>query len=272
MVAIAAAVCHNFAAMDAAMLEQVGLVVAGLLSGVVSGLTGANGMGIVLSVLLLSGHQIHEVIGLCLLSQIFTMSTAAFALTRSTKLRWRLLPALCVPSAFFAVVGAKVALRIPKDPLTVMIIVGIGVIGLMLVRAKRKHHDEPPEDAHPSTKAYAIVGVTGGLSGFMAGLAGGGGNIIVANALHKLLALRFHQAVLLSLCLGVVSAALGSSPYILEGRVDLAHAPLIIAPALVSAWIAAGYNTKFDPVTIKRIQGWYLLFIAGILALRHFAG
>jgi uncharacterized membrane protein YfcA len=109
------------------------------------------------------------------------------------------------------------------------------------------------------------------LSGFLAGLLGGGGNIVVANALYKVLKVPFRRAVALSLCLGVLSAISGVLPYLHAGRVDLALAPWILIPALGLAWFSSGYAITVPIDKIRRGQGLYLVVVAVILAGRQLA-
>ncbi len=246
------------------------LIVAGLLNGAVTGTTGANGMVLILSFLVMLGLGIHETIGICLVVQLFTMSTALAAVRTRTAVSWRLALVLCVPASVASLVGAKVALRIPGAVLEALVIGLLLCVGLLLLRARKSPSDAEAGDAveTPRRGALVRVGAVGVISGGMAGMVGGGGNIVVANALNRVLGLPFRRAVALSLCLGITSAALGSMPYLLERRVDPTVAIWVLVPALIAAWVTSRWSHRVSIPIIRRIQGVYLTVVATMLAVR----
>jgi uncharacterized membrane protein YfcA len=93
---------------------------AGALMGAVTGLTGANGMSVLVSVLVLAGNRIHDVVGLCLATQIVAMAAAAVPQVQTQGVSWRIVGMLCPPAAVAAFVGARVALAIPAVVLTIV--------------------------------------------------------------------------------------------------------------------------------------------------------
>ncbi|MEZ4320725.1 MAG: sulfite exporter TauE/SafE family protein [Myxococcota bacterium] len=246
------------------------LVLAGALSGAVTGVTGGNGMSVMLSVLLLLGLPVHEVIGVCLAVQAVTMAAAFVPLVRSVGLDWELVPVICLPAVALSWVGARVALWMDADALVWVVAVALAAIGGLLLRAKGGPDQAVETGAirHRSSQ-LAAISAAGGLSGFLAGLLGGGGNILVANALYKGLGVPFRRAVALSLCLGVVAAASGAGPYVLEGRVDPTVAPWMLVPALIVASTSGHWATTLPVAHVRRAQGLYLVAVAAILVARQ---
>ena len=244
---------------------------AGALMGAVTGLTGANGMSVLVSILLLAGNRIHEVIGLCLATQIVAMSAAAVPHIQAQGVSWRIVGALCLPAALFAYLGARVALAIPAVVLTVFVIATLAILGGALIRAR-------PEAAKPEAgdhggarrgRQLALVGFAGVLSGFFAGLVGGGANIAVAYALHRVLGIGYRRSIAMSLCLGVVSAILGAASYLAAGRLDLLRALVIAVPALVTARLFSALSSRLPTHRIKQTQGAYLLLAAAAVLARR---
>lgn len=243
------------------------LVLAGLASGSVTGLTGGNGMSVMMSILLVAGLPVHEVVGVCLLVQAFTMGVALVPLVRTAGLAQELVPVLCLPALALSWVGARVALWTDPRVLLWAVTVALGLIGALLLRAKHDRPEPTPRDLE--ARDLASIGALGGASGFLAGMLGGGGNIVVANVLYGGMGIPFRRALALSLCLGVVAALSGSLPYVLEGRVDLALAPWILSPSLGATWIAGRYAARLPIHQVRRAQGAHLTAVALLLVARQ---
>ena len=249
-------------------------VLAGVLNGLVTGTTGANGMVLILSILMMAGVGIHETIGTCLAVQVFTMTTALITRATRSELSGRLVLVLCVPAISASFAGAKLALRVPGALLEGLVMGLLLVVGLLLLRPRSTMTTRIAEDRGHDVRpgALARMGLVGTVSGGLAGLVGGGGNIVVANAVHKLLGLPFRSAVALSLCLGITAATLGVVPYLLDDRLDASIVPWVLAPALVAAWMSSRWSHRVSVPTIRRIQGAYLMIVATALAARACSG
>src|SRR6185369_10145854 len=112
------------------------LVLAGVLNGAITGLTGSNAVAAILSVLLLAGYKVHDVIGLCLVTQIFTLSATLVPAARAEGLPRAATALLCAPAAVFAYAGGTVGLRVPGPVLTAVIASVLGIMGVALLRGK----------------------------------------------------------------------------------------------------------------------------------------
>lgn len=248
------------------------LIFAGTLNGIITGLTGANGMAVLMSILLLAGFKVHNVIGMCLVIQIFTMFAALYPMCKKTQLQWKVILLIGIPATGFSFLGANLALQVSGHTLTTFIIIVMFIFGIMLLRSGKKEENNQKEakDNSLSKKKYFLLTIAGSMSGFMAGLVGGGGNIIVANVLHRLLGLAFRQAVAISLSLGIIAAFVGSIPYVRNGYVGLDNSLFILVPAVFFAWILAHHSHRIDIHLIRRIQGSYLLIVSGIITLKQF--
>lgn len=245
------------------------LVLAGVFNGAITGLTGSNAVAAILSVLLLAGYKVHEVIGLCLLTQIFTLSATLVPAARAEGLPRATTALLCAPAAVFAYVGGSVGLRVPGPVLTAVIASVLALMGVALLRGKPAPVDAaPPREVETGPRAHALVGLTGAVGGLVIGIVGGG-NIFVAQALHRLLGFRFRRALAMALALGLVAAILGAAPYVLAGRVDLAAAPAVILPALLTARLMGGVAARLDARRIQQGQGVYVLAMAIVIAVRE---
>ncbi|MCB9685952.1 MAG: sulfite exporter TauE/SafE family protein [Alphaproteobacteria bacterium] len=242
------------------------LVVAGAASGVVTGLTGGNGFSVVMAGLLLAGFDVHAAIGLCLGTQVFSMAAALWPQARADGLPWALVPLVCLPAIPGSLAGAALALRLPSEVLQAIVAAGVLLIGVSLLRARER--EERAEPRETSRARLVGVGAIGAASGLLAGLFGGGGNIVVANALYAFVGLPFRRAVALSLCLGIVSAGSGVLPYLQAGRLDPTLAPWLVLPALVVAPVVSHLATRVPVAVVRRLQGGFLVVVALVLVTR----
>jgi uncharacterized protein len=247
------------------------LVLAGTAGGILTGLTGANGVGVLMSVLLLGGNDPRAAVALTLVAQLFTMSAALVPILRVARPSLASWLWLAVPAMGGAWAGARGSHAIPEDWIRGLLIVGLVVVGGMLLRSKPRKEPEEPAKAARSSRGALGLPLLGGLSGLLAGLVGGGGNIIVTNALYGGLGVPFRQALGLSMGLGALSAAVGATTYFLSGDVLASQIPWIAAPALVSAGLTARLSLRVSVPRIRRMQGLYLLAAAALIAVRALA-
>jgi uncharacterized membrane protein YfcA len=249
-------------------------IAAGLLNGIITGLTGGNGMAVLMSILLLAGLKVHNIIGLCLVVQVITMFSTFFIFSSRVKPPVFLIPFLVIPALFSSFGGARLALVTPEKTLTFCVIAVLVLASFLLLRSARREKNQtsvekPPQTPTDLNKKLPFVAFVGSLSGFAAGLVGGGANIIVANILAGKKVVKFQQAVALSLCLGVLAATIGSVPYVSAGRVNFSALPFLILPALLAASVTARYASRIPTAKVRQSQGVYLLTVVLILSLRE---
>jgi uncharacterized membrane protein YfcA len=126
---------------------------------------------------------------------------------------------------------------------------------------------EPSRFVEAAPRPLGLVALTGAVGGLVIGVVGGG-NIFVAQALHRIVGVPFRRALAMALALGLVAAILGATPYVLAHRVDLAAAPAVILPALLSARLTGALATRVEPRRIQQAQGVYVLAMALVIAAR----
>ncbi len=84
---------------------------------------------------------------------------------------------------------------------------------------------------------FVLVLVTGLAAGFLSGLFGVGGGLVIVPALMSVLAMSQRRAAATSLAAIVLTAAVGTSSYALRGEVSLVAAVLLVLGSLVGAHI-----------------------------------
>jgi uncharacterized membrane protein YfcA len=110
--------------------------------------------------------------------------------------------------------------------------------------------------------AGLLVGL---VAGFMGGLVGVGGGIIMTPLMTEILKFRQHEAHGTSLVAVVFTALAASAIYYMHGSVDIPVAILIAVLALFTVRLGARYCNLLPEYKLKRYYGVLLLFVAVLL-------
>lgn len=245
------------------------LIIAGVIAGSLTGLTGANGMGIIITLLLLAGKSTLDAIGTCLLVQVVVMAIALIPYIKAKKLNLLLLALLAVPAVIFVFAGSRLASQSPETIITFLIILVLFTTGLRLLfaRPKKVDSDEGPVPSL-TLKTRVLLLLSGMVIGFVTGLVGGGGTVIVINALNKFFKIPFKKAFATGLALTMISSFFGAANYFSAGNINLLESLYIILPAVLAVSIASKYTVNIKIFIIKRVQGVYLVFISILLTIK----
>jgi uncharacterized membrane protein YfcA len=248
---------------------DLGGLAAGLAGGLLSGMFGIGG-GVVLVPLLglLLGLQQQEAQGVTLAVLLLPVGLpAVLAYRKRVAIRWWLVAALVTGFVASVGLGAQVASAMSDRPLRVLFAVLVVAAAAQMWRGQgaRPPANRPGDAASPSNLNGIWIGAIGG---FLAGLFGIGGGIVMVPLLVLVLRLEQHEAQAATLATmlppvglpGVLAYAhaRGTLPWFLMGMVAVGFA----AGALAGARIAV--RTRSGPLT--RAFALFLLVVAGGLA------
>ncbi len=107
-------------------------------------------------------------------------------------------------------------------------------------------------------------------AGAFGGLVGLGGGVIAVPLMVSFLKLSQHEAVATSLVMVVFTGLAGTLTYATQGTVDWLAALLIIPTAMFSANLGARFANRLPEWKLKRVFGWYLVFVALMLVLKPY--
>jgi len=110
--------------------------------------------------------------------------------------------------------------------------------------------------------AYAVIAIIGLLGGMMSGLFGVGGGAVFVPLLILLRAWDPHMAIGTSLAVVVPTALVGSLIHGRAGMIDWRSAALIIAFALVGAWLGSTLSLKMPVLILRRCFAAFLFVMA----------
>lgn len=111
------------------------------------------------------------------------------------------------------------------------------------------------------------IGLAAGVFG---GLVGLGGGIVAMPLMVAILKLTQHRAVATSLVMVVFTGLAGASTYAMQGTVDWVAGMLIFPAAMVTANMGARLANRLPEWRLKRVFGWYMVFVALLLVLKPY--
>lgn len=97
-----------------------------------------------------------------------------------------------------------------------------------------------------------------------------GGGIVAMPLMVVLLKLTQHKAVATSLVMVVFTGLAGALVYATQGNVDWVAAMLIIPTAMITANYGARFANRLPEWKLKRVFGWYLVFVALLLLFKPY--
>lgn len=246
--------------------HQVVLIIIGVVTGTLTGLTGASGMSVLISGLLLIGTPIREVIGLSFAVTMANSTIAAIPYGRKGNIPF--FPALLmgVAAAVAVAGGYHISFSFSPGSLSWAIICGLGAAGVKLTFFNHKHTQHTS-----SSRAIPLwmVFIPGGIIGFIMGILGGGGGLFIGLVLIFLFRMPTHHALGVSLAVMAIAAVPGITLYGKGGFISAISALTIIFPSTVCSFISARIANKLSESLIKRVLGIYLLIMTMLLSLKN---
>ncbi len=239
----------------------------GVATGALTGLTGASGMSILISALLLLGMPIRDVIAMTF---VVTMVNSAAALPPfMAHKNLRLKPALylSIPAFLAVFAGNRFAGMLSADSLTFIIIAALFGAGLKFTFSKETRRNTNASASQPDAHPGFLI-LAGALIGIIMGMLGGGGGVFISIALILLFRFPVKEAIGASIVVMGVAAVAGTWLHTQAGRIEWLNVLLIIAPSSVSAYLAGTFANRIEGATVKRILGVYLLIISTVLFLK----
>ena len=120
----------------------------------------------------------------------------------------------------------------------------------------------PDTDIRPRSRHRTLlVGTTGAGAGFLSGLFGVGGGLVIVPALMAILGMDQRRASATSLAAIIVTAAAGSGTYALHGEVSWAGAALLTVGALAGSQIGVWLLRRLPTPALPWILIGFALFV-----------
>jgi uncharacterized protein len=242
------------------------LVLIGLATGALTGLTGASGMSILISALLLAGIPIEQVIGLTFAVTLVNSAISLGAYWRHDHVDRRAGMLVAVPAIATVMLGHLFSKQIGTGSLT-----GLMVICLFLIGAKFlfSPSDKQQTDTKPVRQPNAVLLILlGSGAGFLMGIMGGGGAVFIGAALILLFKMEAKTAIGTSILIMGVAAIPGVVSHWLSQTIVISYAAVILASSIPAAFAASWFANRISTPVVKRALGVYLVLISSLLLYR----
>jgi len=242
-------------------------VVIGCITGTLTGFTGVSGMSVLVSLLLLSGMPVREVIALTFAVTMVNSGIAAVPYGRRGNIPK--LPALLMAGATAGAVipGYFTSHSISSGVLGWCITTGILFVGVKFTFFDRQK--PPRENGAESRFPVWVVVIPGAVVGYIIGILGGGGGIFITLLLVMIMRYPAHKALGISLVVMCAAALPGCLLYAKDGLLPAGTALFIILPSMLCSFISARCANRVSERGIKRVLGIYLLLVSILLTLKN---
>jgi uncharacterized membrane protein YfcA len=244
------------------------LILIGLATGALTGLTGASGMSILISALLLAGVEIRQVIGLTF---AITLANAAISLGPYWKhghVDRRSGALVGLPAIGAVLVGHVFSHRVEGGTLTGLMVVCLLLIGVKFLVSPRGR--EPVDSEATRRPSAGVLVLMGCVIGFVMGVMGGGGGVFIGAAFILLFKMDARSAIGTSILIMGLAAIPGVFSHWFSGTIDIYYATAILVSSLPAAFAASWFANRIPPAVVKRLLGTYLVIVAMVLAYRTF--
>lgn len=236
------------------------LVLGGLASGLLAGLLGIGGGVLMVPLLLLLGFTIDQATATSLLAILVTASTGSWQNWRMGYLRPNQVLWLAAPAAIMVIAGTETGSLITD----VQRQIGFGCLllaNLYLVSVKKRAISQTAKGPAPVKLSTGRL-VTGGTSGFMAGLFGVGGGVIMVPLQILLLGTGIKDAVRNSLGVIVMTSLIACLHNLLKGDI----VPLAGLTMGMGGLVGAQISTRFLPKLPEQIISTLFRMLLCVLA------
>jgi len=252
------------------MISTFGFIILGLITGVVTGVTGASGVLIIVPILTsFVDLPLKTVLGTSLLVDVIVSISVSYAYARRGYVDIKSSAWILVGALLGAQAGSFVVAGVPKIFITVVLMVCMIFFGVNMWRSgvSRRPYTIITLPEHLAERlrrplAMVLVGV---LIGLATGVFGAGGGLAIFIALFSLLRLPVKTAVGTSTFLMLLTALSGVAGYIryesLNWEIGLIIGIAAAVGGAASSWVA----DRVPDELLSRIIGAFFVFLALIM-------
>jgi uncharacterized membrane protein YfcA len=254
-------ICHHRGVEPALIL----IAAIGLVSGALTSMAGAGGASLSTAGVRATGTTPSFAIGSTLPAVLPSALAGSIRYARAGLVDWRCALTTGLSGAVLAVGGAVTSRVVDARMLMIVTGVILGGSGIGLLRSYRAATSHTSAPAHMGTPpgALALLAV-GGVSGFVAGLLGLGGGMIVVPAFTRLLRMPLRTAIGTSLVAVAVLSVPAMVAQSLLGNVDWWVAVALIAGVVPGARLGSRLALVASEATMAKVCGVVLVVLAGL--------
>lgn len=257
------------------------LITGGLFTGIVSGMTGASGVMVVIPLLtLVFGMTVLPSIGTSLMVDVLVALPIAWVYYRHGNTDLYAGMWIAVGAVLGAQVGALEVVNISSDILIIGLTIFMVFLGgrMWYQGTTKTHHVSTDRDAFEYLPAAlcswsgraSISLVLGFLLGLLTGFFGAGGGILVFLLLYFVLRLPLKIAIGTASLIMIITAASGMIGYFAQDNIDLVKGLLIGIAAAIGGSISAVIANKIPDTVLARGVGTIFIIVGFVMLGVHF--
>lgn len=244
-----------------------GLIGIGLVTGVLTGLTGASGMSMLISGLMLAGLDIREIIAITFVVTLVNGVSASIPYLRGGFVDRRLVLMIGGSAVLGVYPGYLLNSLVSAEQLK-----GIVGVALLIAGIKLLCHPEAPSGSDqfpPSPPRWGLEILLGILCGVIMGILGGGGGFFIAVGMMVILSVPPKRAVATSILIMTLAAVPGFLIHGMSGTIPWDIVVVILPVSMISAFVTAKIGRQIPERNVKRLLGIYLVTIVTILLIKE---
>lgn len=238
------------------------LAIAGIFSGVLSGLLGIGGGFIIVSLLVALGYPPIQSVATSSLVIVLSSSTGSFYNWRNGYLDFKRVIYIAIPAIIAAQLGVLLAVKIPDYILLTIFSIFL-ITNIFLIQLRKRLVSQNKQSNSSFNPAIAKI-ATGSIAGFLAGLLGVGGGAIMVPL--QMLLLNENIKVAIRTSLGVIVAATISSSvnHAIQGNVLFLVGLTLGLGGMIGSQLGTRILPKLSDSLVSRI---FVLFLASMAVL-----
>jgi uncharacterized membrane protein YfcA len=250
---------------DPALVSVALAVAIGVASGALTSLAGAGGGTLSTAGVRATGTSPTLAIGSTIPAMLPSAVVGSLRYARAGLVNWRIALATGGVGAVLAVVGAVVSSMVDAHYLMLVCAAILAITGIGILRGSAAADAAADPDAPAPSSLKAVL--VGGLGGFVAGLLGVGGGLIVVPAFTRILRMPLRTAVgssLVTVAIISVPAVVAHSMY---GQIDWRVALALVVGVVPGARIGSRLAMIASEATMATVCGTVLVGVAVLQAV-----
>jgi len=245
----------------------------GCFSGIVTGLTGASGVMVVVPLIsILFRFPIHEAIGTSLVVDVLTSLAISVTYFKNDNIALKSAGWVALSSVAMAQIGARFSDKIPERGLdsgfSFMLIVLALIIwrtGIKRDRAQLAPSDPADYKFHLWRMVLSVL--LAGISGFMTGFIGAGGGTNILLILLFVNKFPMHKALGTSILIMSLTALSGVIGHATFGNVNLMTGITLAFSAILTGVYCARFTSKISEKSLSRLMGGVYLILGVVMMM-----
>jgi len=253
------------------------VLLVGCFSGMVTGLTGASGVMVVVPLItILFRFPIHQAIGTSLVVDVLTSLMISVTYFKNDNIALKSAGWVALSSVAMAQIGARFSGKIEPQLLSSSFVFVLIVLSIIMWRTGIKRHKEPvtPIDLSNESTVWrlALSVLLAGGSGFLTGFIGAGGGTNILLILLFVNRFPMHKALgtsILIMSLTALSGVIGHATFGL-GYVNLRVGATLALSSILTGIYCARYTSKISEKSLSRLMSGVYLILGVVMMIINY--